>query len=383
MVFACTPQTGHLLPLLPLAAQFAAAGDEVTFATGAAVTDTVVGAGFALREVCPDLDDWFAVLRSRTYGIPGEGLHPDRVEGYFLPRLFGEVGLPAMLDRLVDLVREIGPDLLVFEPYSLAAPLVASLCDIPSVQHTIGLWMDQHLLELVNDAVTPAWRKSGLPSPVSAGLFGGLTLAICPPSLDGPRPDTPRLRALRPTVLPDHEAALPFPRDDDRPLVYLTLGTFSNNAVALFGLILRALADEPVTVVATLGNDGDPAGLGDLPANAVVLGYVPQASILPHCAAVVHHAGAGTTFGVLAHGLPSVVLPQSADNFSMGRRVGERGAGHVLMPDQVDEVSVRQAVRAVLAEPGYRQAAQQVAREIADMPEAALVAEALRRDLRR
>lgn len=164
--------------------------------------------------------------------------------------------------------------------------------------------------------------------------------------------------------------------------MYLTLGTFSNTDISLFGLVLRALADEPVTVLATLGNDGDTSGLGEVPDNAVVVGYVPQAQVLPHCAAVVHHAGAGTTFGLLAHGLPSVALPQSADNFSMGRRLSDIGVAKVLMPGQVDESSVRESVRAVLTDPEYRRRVELVADEIAAMPGPQEIVDSLRRNAR-
>lgn len=379
VVFACTPQTGHLLPLLPLATQFAAEGDEVVFASGPAVRETVLDSGLAWHQVCPDLDEWFAVLRSRTHGLPGDGLAPDRVEGYFLPRLFAEIGLAAMVDPLTELVRDTHPDLLVFEPYSLAAPLVAALCDVPGIQHTIGLRMQPSILGVTNDAVTPAWRLAGLPSPVAAGLFDGSTLAVCPPTLDWPDASSTGAQLLRPTMLPDPHAVLPFELPDEHPSVYLTLGTFSNTALSLFALVLRALADEPVTVLATLGNDSAVAGLGDVPDNAMVMGYVPQAQVLPHCAAVVHHAGAGTTFGMLAHGLPSVALPQSADNFTMGARLADIGAARLLMPDQVDEASVRESLRAVLHDPAYRQQAAVVAREIAAMPGPPDVVESLRR----
>ncbi|MEO6821022.1 MAG: glycosyltransferase [Candidatus Nanopelagicales bacterium] len=382
VVFACTPQTGHLMPLLPLATQFAAAGDEVIFASGPAVADAVIDRGLQLRRVCPDLDDWFAVLRSRTHGLPGDGLAPERVEGYFLPRLFAEIGLPSMVEELTALVREVRPDLLIFEPYALAAPLVAASCGVSSVQHTIGLRMDQSIVDLVNDAVTPAWRLAGLNSPVAAGLFDGSTLGICPPSLDWPDASTAGVQPLSPTVLPDADASLPFELPSEHPLVYLTLGTFSNTDISLFGLVLRALADEPVTVLATLGNDGDTSGLGEVPDNAVVVGYVPQAQVLPHCAAVVHHAGAGTTFGLLAHGLPSVALPQSADNFSMGRRLSDIGVAKVLMPGQVDESSVRESVRAVLTDPEYRRRVELVADEIAAMPGPQEIVDSLRRNAR-
>ena len=101
----------------------------------------------------------------------------------------------------------------------------------------------------------------------------------------------------------------------EHPLVYLTLGSFSISDLDLFRLVLKALEDEPVNVLATIGRDHDPSALAPIPKTARGEEYIPQEEVIPYCAAVVPHAGAGTMLGVLARGLPSVALPQSADNF--------------------------------------------------------------------
>src|ERR1039458_8368743 len=87
-----------------------------------------------------------------------------------------------------------------------------------------------------------------------------------------------------------------------RPVVYVTFGTLFNSNLDLFRLGLEALADESVDVVMTVGRDQDPTELAPFPANARVEKFIPQAELLPSCSAVVHHGGAGTTFGALAHG---------------------------------------------------------------------------------
>jgi UDP:flavonoid glycosyltransferase YjiC (YdhE family) len=114
-----------------------------------------------------------------------------------------------------------------------------------------------------------------------------------------------------------------------------------------------------------------------VPPNVHVARFIPQAELLPHCTAVLHHAGAGTTFGLLAHALPSLAVPQSADNFAIAGRLAAAGAATVLMPDEVTVDSVRQAVRAVVDEPHYRTAAVSLADEIAAMPSPEQVARAL------
>jgi UDP:flavonoid glycosyltransferase YjiC (YdhE family) len=107
--------------------------------------------------------------------------------------------------------------------------------------------------------------------------------------------------------------------------------------------------------------------------------YIAQAHVLPHCSAVVHHAGADTMFGVLAHGLPSVALPQSADNFIDANLLAQAGAAHTLMPGEVTEASVRSGLLAVLDSDTYRVRARQLASEIHSMPSSDEVAGKLAR----
>ncbi len=172
---------------------------------------------------------------------------------------------------------------------------------------------------------------------------------------------------------------MPFPQaNPEHPLVYVTLGTFSNNNLDVFRLVLNALGNEPVNVLATIGRDNDPSALAPLPENAHVEKYLLQAEVLPHCAAVVHHAGAGTMFGALAHGLPSVALPQSADNFINANLLAGAGAALTLMPGEVTAPALRAALSTVLGTGTYRQRARQLAKEIAAMPSPDDVAARLR-----
>jgi hypothetical protein len=367
---SCVPQTGHIFPLLPLAEAFAAAGDEVVVASGPDAREAVAGHGLSFRPVGPAFDSWFASLRARTRGIPGDGLAPSRIESYFVPRLFGEIGTALVLDDLLALCREFEPDLLVFDPYLYAAPLVAAVTGAHAVHHCIGPLMDRTVLDLVADAVSPMWREFGLDVPAAAGVYSGTTLTTCPPSLDPGAVGLPASEALRPAPLPLTEIpALPVSfAHPERPLIYLTLGTFSNSDLDLFDLVLASLEDEPLNVLATIGRDNDPSVLSPWPDNARVAQYIPQAELLPHCSAVIHHAGAGTMFGVLAHGLPSLLLPQSADNFLNANLLARAGVACVLMPGEVTAAGVQSGLRTLLDTDSYRQGAQRLAEEIRAMP---------------
>jgi UDP:flavonoid glycosyltransferase YjiC (YdhE family) len=368
VVVACIPQTGHLFPLLPLAEALAAQGDQVVVASGADAGDPVRARRLAFRETGPPFADWFGALAARTRGAPGQGLAPDRVERYFLPRLFGEVGTALVVDDLMSAVAEHRADAVVFDPVMFAAPLVAAKLGVRGVQHTVGPLYDDLTLELVADAVSPIWQEFGLSVPPAAGMYDGTTVAICPPSLDPMATGRERVELMRPVPLPLSGSPEPhaFP-EPQRPLVYLTLGTFSNDPEFL-RLLIDALREQPINLLVTTGRDIHEQAVGEVPSNVHVTQFIPQADVLPHCALAVHHAGAGTTFGVVAHGVPSVALPRGADNFTIGARLAATGAAVSLMPQDVTAEAVRGAVAAVLGNASYAESAQRLAAEIAAMP---------------
>jgi UDP:flavonoid glycosyltransferase YjiC (YdhE family) len=295
--------------------------------------------------------------------------------------LFAEAGTFDMVDDLLALAKAFEPDVIVHDGFTFAAPLVAALLGVRSVHHTIGSPVDAATLETCSDVLSPLWRSMGRDVPPFAGVYSGVTLDIFPPSLGFAFPAIATdVRPMRPTTLPIPDAKLPPALADlpNRPIVYGTLGTISNTDTSIFRAILDGLADEPVNVVLTVGSANDPEALAPVPPNARVERFVPQAALLPHCAAVVHHAGSGTMLGALAHGLPQVAIPQGADNFVNARLLASAGAARQLPPTEVTAERVRAEVRAVLDDARYRAAAERVAGEIARMPVPRAVAAALR-----
>lgn len=373
-----TPLSGHLGPLLPLVEALLSGGDEVVVSTGVEAAPTVEKCGARFSAAGAGDGVWFERLRDRTRGNPGDGIAPERINHYFVPRLFAEIAAADMIDDVLACGRDLEPDLVIFENYALAGPLAAELLGVPGVTQLVGPMPDHDVYVLANDAVSPLWRSFGCDVPGLAGVYRDLTIEICPPSLEPNEVPGGEVLALRPAPLADRAATAP-----RRPLVYVTFGTFFNVNLDLFRVVLEALADEPVDIVMTVGNDQDPAALSPFPPNARVERFIPQATVLPESAAVVHHGGAGTTFGALAHGVPQVIIPQGADNFDHAAMCTRAGTAVTVLPGRVDPTTVANAVRRVLHEPGYAVAARKAADEIDAMPGPDGVADALRAYARR
>ena len=342
-------------------------------ATGAEAAPTVEKCGARFSEAGTGEADWFARLRDRTRGNPGDGIAPERINHYFVPRLFAEIAAADMIDAALAIGREWQPDLVVFENYALAGPLVAELLGVPGITHLVGPRPDPEVYVLANDAVSPMWRSFDRDSPGLAGIYRDLTIQICPPSLEHIDTHVDDVLYLRPTPLPE-----PATTSLGRPTVYVTFGTFFNANLDPFRVVLAALAEEPIDVVVTVGYSQDPAQLAPFPPNVRVERFIPQAEILPTCALVIHHGGAGTTFGALAHGVPQVIIPQGADNFEHAAMCTRAGAALTLLPGDFTPGNLGAAVRRTLQEPTFAAAALAIAAEINAMPGPDDAADALR-----
>ena len=369
MLFTCRPLAGHYEPLVPLATAAGEAGHVVAFATGEPYDERARRAGFGAFRVGPSerfRDEW-------APRFPGfERLGGDEQRRFFLTEIFANLELQPRAAELEAVVDQWAPKVVVHEVAELAAPLISSARGIPYVDISYGRLIPRFLLRAAGEAAAPHWRARGLePHPV-AGLFAYLYVDTCPPSVQNSEiASLPAVHALRPAAAEMISTTRPEWLDqlDGLPIVYVTMGTVWNRDVDLFARVVAALCDEPIALVVTLGQRNDPAVLGPQPNNVVVRRYI-QAEVLPHCQAVVTHGGSGTTLGALAHGLPLLVVPRGADQYANADAVAAAGAGRRLGRDETTVAAIRDSVRSLLDDPGYRQAAGHVQDEIRAMPTA-------------
>jgi rhamnosyltransferase subunit B len=83
------------------------------------------------------------------------------------------------------------------------------------------------------------------------------------------------------------------------------------------------------------------------------IGYAPFDTLMPRCAAVVHHGGIGTLRKALVAGRPQVIVPRGFDQFDNAARAERLGfARHVSYGRGLAERSAK-ALRTVMADPAY------------------------------
>jgi MGT family glycosyltransferase len=240
------------------------------------------------------------------------------------------------------------------------------------VDVSYGALIDASLLRSAGEAAAPHWQARGLEPHPFAGLFRHLYVDTCPPSLQSPEiASVAAVQLLRPAAAEVPDAATPEWLDhlDQTAVVYFTMGTVWNRNLDVFRTVIEAARDD-ITLVVTVGRENDPAIFGPQPDNVLVHRFIPQGVLLPRCAAVVSHGGAGTTLGALAFGVPLLLLPQGADQYANAGRVVAAGAGRQLLRDELSPDAVRDSLRRVLDDATYRGSAERIQAEIHDMPPA-------------
>lgn len=153
----------------------------------------------------------------------------------------------------------------------------------------------------------------------------------------------------------------PWPADDPRPLVVVSLSSTFQNQRDILQAAITALGQLDVRGLATLGPAMAEASF-EIPSNVVAVQTAPHGLVFEHADAFVTHCGHGSTMRALSRGLPLVALPMGRDQDGTATRIVHRGLG--LRPKPRPDAIAR-AVRRVLDEPAFVAAAIRMAEVIA------------------
>ncbi|MEA2153693.1 MAG: hypothetical protein QOI18_1926 [Solirubrobacteraceae bacterium] len=326
---------GHAFPMIALGRALVARGHDVTLQTWTRWREHVQAEGMT-----------FATA-------PEYQVFPSGPE----PLDFYEAVVHATLDTR-PLVREVRPDVAVSDILTLAPALAAELEGvrwatlIPHVHphmsrdfpiYSLGarmprtrlgraLWRHaQHPvdagLELGRIELNRTREHVGLKplAHVHGGISRELALVASFPQLEYPRPWPDGVHVVGPLMWEPPTADVELP-PGDAPLVLVAPSTAQDTEHRLLAAALRGLADAPVRVLATWNRRLPPRPL-PVPDNARLVDWVSYARTMPHCDAVVCHAGHGTLVRALASGCAVVACPAIGDMNENAARLDWAGAG--------------------------------------------------------
>ena len=375
----------HSLPLSGLAQALARRGHDVVVATGPALTARVSGDGFEHRELVlgpannPGLaresvqEDDSAHLRAFLAATRGGMIATLRLQAEARERdLLWEPA--AVTQSLGAIVADVRPTLIVSDQLAFGATLALRALEQPHVSFHPGhpsaipgagelygfpshrpeqfradakeLADLRRLCAVVSERFTDTFNATlrqlnPRAEPVPAALSATsplLTLVNYPVQLAAQRrallPKSARFvgASVRRGGEVGHELAALLERDDSRPRIYVSLGSFLSARSDVLQRIVSAFRTLPVRLVVASGVTPRSA-LGTIPADWHVASYLPQPDVLRSCDLAICHGGNNTVTEALWAGVPLLVGPFSTDQFAGAEDVRRAGLGDAFDPN--------------------------------------------------
>lgn len=127
------------------------------------------------------------------------------------------------------------------------------------------------------------------------------------------------------------------------PVIYVTMGSSGDSA--LTHRVLEALAELPVTIMASMAGAAAPARL---PANVFTSDYLPGIQAAARSKLVICNGGSPTSHQALAAGVPVLGIAGNMDQFLNMRAITEARAGRVIRADRMRPGKLREYAVALL-----------------------------------
>lgn len=363
------PAAGHVNPSLPVTAELVRRGVRVTYYNTPEWRERIerTGATFRAYPPIPDLERLLTSAGSTNFAY----------NAHLLIRQIDHL-LPAVLEAL----RANPPDCLIYDSLAVWARAAGRLLGLRSAAFITTFALPPGVIPPLPLSVvaptlwyllreTPAYLRTARllrqrhqvrdVNLMNALMnLGDLNLVFTSETL---QPLRDRLdasfRFVGPALGERHDA-LDFALDE-RPLVYVSLGTINNHNVPFYRQCFAALGDLPVQVVLSAGRRTPLDALGTPPANFIVRPFVAQLEVLQRARAFVTHAGLNSVHEGLMFGVPLLLLPQQPEQSLVAAQVVRHGAGLAFGSTppygQIATPTLRNAVQCLLADDTFRQAA--------------------------
>jgi MGT family glycosyltransferase len=191
------------------------------------------------------------------------------------------------------------------------------------------------------------------------GISPDLALVATFPQLEYPRRWPSGIEITGPMTfeVPHPDIELP---PGDAPLILIAPSTAHDSNNHLVRTALKALADEPVRVVATT-NRVVPQRPIDVPPNATLVDWLSYSQLMPAASLVISHGGHGTVARALGAGTPVLICPFTGDMSETAMRVDWAKVGLSLPWRLCEPCPLRWAARRLLSDTSFSEHAERLA----------------------
>jgi sterol 3beta-glucosyltransferase len=377
---------GDVAPYTGLGRGLRDAGHEVTVATHEPFRGTITAVGLGFQPIPGDMREILPNARGQDGVSSGTGPRA-------LARLLRIAGplVSSLGAGIADAFAAVRPEAVLLS--TMVAPLgyqIADALDVPGAGvfpqpvhptrefgsvlvggRSFGPWGNLALGHLVDLAARPLYagpiralrRDLGLPPASMRALqawqqqryptFHGFSTSVVPRPADWPAPlrVTGYWWPARPAGWTPPPGLVDFLAAGPRP-VFVGFGSMAaGHGARLAGPVLEAIRRAGVRAVVQAGWSGLDVGADD---DVITVRELPHDWLFPQVAAVVHHAGAGTTAAGLRAGVPAVPVPVLADQPFWARRLTDLGAAPGPLPlSSLTADRLAAALRAVTTDPHY------------------------------
>ncbi|WP_410615810.1 macrolide family glycosyltransferase [Amycolatopsis sp. lyj-109] len=346
VMVGCTAPS-HIYPSLGVLGELVRRGHRVSYVVGAPLASLVAPTGAEVVE------------HPTIFPLGEAAVWPDEPAEAMRVFLDEAIAIHPLLTARFDDDR---PDLVLYDIGGLGAPLLGLRYGVPAVQlsPTLVAWegYDEDMAEVMAPikaspsgvdyaATMSGWLAS---HGVSADPWEWLghpaqVLSLIPRAMQ-PQAERvgPHVRFVGPCLDPARPADRSWtPKSSGRPVLLVSFGTAYNDQLPVYQACVSAFAED-WHVVISLGKHVSPADLGPLPSSVEVHESVPQLAVLEAASAFITHAGMGGATEALWFGVPTVAIPQAADQFGNAAQLAALGVGRHLPAESVTVSSLREAV---------------------------------------
>lgn len=366
----CIPAAGHTNPTVEVVRALTAAGHEVRYYSFELFREKLEAAG---AQVIP-VDDYCAEMKLG----PDAGARIAK-DTAFATQVLTDTTL-AMDEALLTDLRRYGPEVIVSDSMAMWGKLLAIKLGVPYVCSTTTFAFNQHsakvmkqsLWDLVKLLMGMGKINRQLKRLQDKGYAVNSILDVVQNDNDTStvvytsnyfQPCAETFSDKFSFVGPSVREAAPLPRTTDRKRVYISMGTVNNDMPALYRTCIKALADK-YELILSVGQQVDPAALGELPPHVTAAQHVNQMAVLADCDAFLTHCGMNSVSEALYCGVPLVLFPQTAEQNGVANRTAELGAGIRLNKPAAE--AIRAAVDQIISNDSYRSAAARIGQTFRD-----------------